>query len=347
MARSKSNTKKCFVVSPIGEVKSDTRDRSDKILRHVIKPVCEELGITPYRADEMNEPVLITRKIIKELLSADLVIADLTEHNPNVFYELAIRHFTGKPVIHIIENSERIPFDVFNFNTIRIDYKDMDSVERTKVILKEHILHAFQQDICENPVSCILLSLSIQLPIPKEQSHSLSEQFSDLCNRILEELKNAKHERNILFRKLLKHPEESPATDITIDQKAPVELSKFSGQWHSNYGPVRILLIDGNDVFATYTYIDEPWIGEGELVGKLFGNKIIFRWRWKDDTFKGIGYWTVSESSLVGIWWYHYELLLNKLDYHKGTFKYFLENLNKIDRIPLSTDEGRDWILRR
>ncbi|KYK33270.1 MAG: hypothetical protein AYK19_14080 [Theionarchaea archaeon DG-70-1] len=51
----------------------------------------------------------------------DLVIADLTEKNPNVFYELAIRHAVRKPVVQIIKHDEKIPFDVVTQRTIHYD----------------------------------------------------------------------------------------------------------------------------------------------------------------------------------------------------------------------------------
>jgi hypothetical protein len=53
--------------------------------------------------------------------------ADQETRNPNVFYELAIRHATVKPVIQIIHRSEPIPFDVAGNWTIQFDHHDLDS----------------------------------------------------------------------------------------------------------------------------------------------------------------------------------------------------------------------------
>ena len=57
---------------------------------------------------------LITKAIIEQIITADLVIADLTGNNPNVFYELAIRHSYRKPTIQIVKGEIDIPFDVAN-----------------------------------------------------------------------------------------------------------------------------------------------------------------------------------------------------------------------------------------
>mgnify|MGYP003877561775 CR=1 FL=1 len=89
----------CFVISPIGAEDSETRRRSDQLYDYIITPVVDVLGFNPTRADKISESGDITVQIIDHLIKDDLVIADLSEHNPNVFYELAIRHVTNKPVI--------------------------------------------------------------------------------------------------------------------------------------------------------------------------------------------------------------------------------------------------------
>ena len=118
--------KLCFVIAPIGEPDSDTRKRSDQVLKHVIEPPCQERGYNVVRADKTSQPGLITTQVIDKLLKAELVVADLTEHNPNVFYELAVRHAAQKPIIHLIEDGESIPFDVADFRTIRVNHHDLD-----------------------------------------------------------------------------------------------------------------------------------------------------------------------------------------------------------------------------
>ena len=78
--------KMCFVIAPIGEPDSDTRKRSDQILRHIVRPAVESKGYTAVRADEISEPGIITSQVIQHVVDDPLVVADLTERNPNVFY---------------------------------------------------------------------------------------------------------------------------------------------------------------------------------------------------------------------------------------------------------------------
>jgi hypothetical protein len=194
----RSQKKRCFVVSPIGKEGSDIRSRSDKILRHIVRPVCDELNYNAQRADEISHVSLISRKVMHELLTADLVIADLTARNPNVFYELAVRHFIGKPVVQLIDQTEELPFDVSDVNTIRLDHQDLDSVQNAKERLKQFILAAESEGKCANPVTTALESLNIQVKEEGKTAKTLVESFSELAERIIGELKDSKKERDIL-----------------------------------------------------------------------------------------------------------------------------------------------------
>lgn len=61
------------------------------------------------------------------LIYAAFVVCDLSYHNPDAFYELALRHATKKPTIHIIRKCYKIPFDINDFKTIVID--DSDAID--------------------------------------------------------------------------------------------------------------------------------------------------------------------------------------------------------------------------
>jgi hypothetical protein len=84
--------KTCFVIAPIGEPASEIRKRSDQVFTYVITPAVQECGYTALRADQISEPGLIDSQVIERIVNDPLVIADLTGHNPNVFYELALKY---------------------------------------------------------------------------------------------------------------------------------------------------------------------------------------------------------------------------------------------------------------
>lgn len=131
--------KKCFVISPIGNEESETRKHADKVFRHIIAPVCESTGFEPIRVDKLDRTDTITQTIIEALNSAELVIADITGHNPNVFYEMGYRASTGRPIIHLRSKSEDIPFDVAGIRAFDYDLSDLDSVEEVKSRLSKTI----------------------------------------------------------------------------------------------------------------------------------------------------------------------------------------------------------------
>lgn len=137
-ARMAGRTQLCFVIAPIGEPETEIRKKSDQVLRHLLKPSLEpEYEVE--RADQISRPGIITVQIVQRIFDADLVVADLTDQNPNVYYELAIRHATRKPAIHIISRGQDIPFDVQDMRFVPYDLADPDSLDEARKQLRENI----------------------------------------------------------------------------------------------------------------------------------------------------------------------------------------------------------------
>ncbi len=81
-----------------------------------IKEVLEQEGFKVLRADDIQSQQNILRDIIQGIAEGDLIIADLTSSNPNVYYELGIAHALGKPVIHLVQSPvEDVPFDLRSY----------------------------------------------------------------------------------------------------------------------------------------------------------------------------------------------------------------------------------------
>ena len=118
----------CFYITPIGEDDSEQRKHSDLFLGNIVEPALATFQLRVVRADAIDKPGMITGQVIEYLLRSRLVIADLSYHNPNVFYELALRHATRLPIVQIIRAGDRIPFDVHQMRTIVIDNRDIYSL---------------------------------------------------------------------------------------------------------------------------------------------------------------------------------------------------------------------------
>lgn len=178
----KTENKICFVISPIGEVDSETRKRSDKVLKHIITPSVEQLGYEVIRADKISEPGIITSQIIQYIVDAPLVVADLTERNPNVFYELALRHATRKPLIQMIKKGEAIPFDVAATRIIQFDIQDLDSVEQAKSEINTQVKSVESGKIeADNPIS-----VSLDLKMLKESGNPEQRSLADVVEALSE-----------------------------------------------------------------------------------------------------------------------------------------------------------------
>ena len=124
----------CFVIGPIGKDGSSERKHSDLMLHAVIKHVLQkdEFSYVVKRADEDADPGMIGDRVVTDIINAALVVADLTDLNPNAFYELGIRHSTEKPTIHVARMGTVLPFDTIAHRTIFVDLGDWHSIEQAR-----------------------------------------------------------------------------------------------------------------------------------------------------------------------------------------------------------------------
>jgi nucleoside 2-deoxyribosyltransferase len=119
----------CFVLMPF------TPDFDD-IYNYGIKESCKEAGTYCERVDEQIFRETILQRIYNQIDKADLIIADMTGRNPNVFYEVGYAHALNKPTILLTQNTDDIPFDLKHFPHIVYDKKiSLIREELTKRIL--------------------------------------------------------------------------------------------------------------------------------------------------------------------------------------------------------------------
>ena len=93
----------------------------DDLYREVIRPVCENSGFQVERADDVFRPGIVLQDIINSLLDSDLVIAEVTPPNPNVFYELGYAHALDKPTVLLARRGGELPFDISGYRVIFYD----------------------------------------------------------------------------------------------------------------------------------------------------------------------------------------------------------------------------------
>lgn len=148
-----SEDKECFFIAPIGDDGSEIRDRTNMLMEYIVRESVAEFNYSVSRADQLDQPGSITNQIIEKTVNSDLVIADLTGHNPNVFYELAVRHATGRPCIQLIHSADGIPFDINDERTIKYGL-EVDEAEKAKKEIKGQLESLEDENLdFDNPIS--------------------------------------------------------------------------------------------------------------------------------------------------------------------------------------------------
>ncbi len=165
-----------FVVMPFGRKQGgDGRWLDfDAIYNNLIRPALEAAGFESFRADEEAVSGDILTDMFQELLLADLVIADLSIDNANVFYELGVRHAIRKRgVVHIQSGRSYMPFDIFNVRTIpyRVDKNgrpDPEYLEKDKQTITKITRETWASDI--DRVHSPIFNLLDGLPEPDRRA---------------------------------------------------------------------------------------------------------------------------------------------------------------------------------
>ena len=120
----------CFILMPFTE-------DFDDVYRLGIKDACTRAGAYCERVDEQIFHERILDRIYNQIAKADLIIADMTGRNPNVFYEVGYAHALGKLTILLTQSSDDIPFDLKHFPHIVYGTK----ISALRVELEKRVKH--------------------------------------------------------------------------------------------------------------------------------------------------------------------------------------------------------------
>lgn len=173
--------KTCFVVMGYGKKTDYKRGRTidlDKTYNNILKPLIEELGMECVRSDEIIHSGIIDKPMFNQLISADIVIADISTYNPNAFYELGVRHAL-KPYTTIIISEDKLeyPFDIQHSVIYKYEHLGKDigysEVIRFKAELNQLLKTILSNPQTDSPVYTYIESL--QPPVLKdidESSHN-------------------------------------------------------------------------------------------------------------------------------------------------------------------------------
>lgn len=182
MPEQRTDKKRCFIITPIGNDNDSIRRHIDGIIDAAIKPALEP-DYEVVAAHKITETGTITKQIIKEIYQDELAIANLTGNNPNVMYELAIRYCLGKPVLTIAEKGTNLPFDVMPERTNfyvndpqgSLDLKDAirSYVLNVDLAKRESPIHAILKEIDADAEALSIIKSSKKGTLPQGSTNEV------------------------------------------------------------------------------------------------------------------------------------------------------------------------------
>ena len=134
----------------------------DAIYRKGIKVAADDVGAYAERVDEQVYEGSIVERIYNQISRADLLVADVTSRNPNVFYEIGYAHALNKLVIPLAQNMEDVPFDMKHRLHVLYDGTPQDVRQKLTPFLKWGITQNRSQTLLEYPT---ILIGDISVPI--------------------------------------------------------------------------------------------------------------------------------------------------------------------------------------
>ncbi|MEF8755039.1 MAG: hypothetical protein V5B60_14105 [Accumulibacter sp.] len=144
--RSEDTGRLCFVIMPFGE--KDDHGKLidfDAVYRQIIKPAVDSLAqerirIRCLRCDEVEKAGLIHERMINFILDAEVAVVDISTANPNVYYELGVRHaLRDRVTVLIRREGTRNPFNIAGMNTIDYDDSDTEKIAQAQSLIRSFI----------------------------------------------------------------------------------------------------------------------------------------------------------------------------------------------------------------
>jgi len=151
--------KRCFVIMPFGKKLDGADDEVnfDEVYENFIKPTVESEGLECIRCDEVDEAGNIHKKMFQLIWHAEVSIVDVSIPNPNVFYELGIRHALRKSVTVIIRNKNAtLPFNITNMNAVEYDLTGGNSDDNARERIRNAISAGTRLGVSDSHVNEVL-----------------------------------------------------------------------------------------------------------------------------------------------------------------------------------------------
>jgi uridine kinase len=131
-------SKTAFVLIPF-------QDEYQQLYEAVLEPTLTESGYIALKADQPALPGDIPEEVIKGIISADVVLADCSEPNPNVFYELGVSHSVGNKTIVLSHDPDNLAF-YLKQHRVLVYRRDRDGRQLLRATLKQWLQSMSERD---------------------------------------------------------------------------------------------------------------------------------------------------------------------------------------------------------
>jgi hypothetical protein len=125
----------CFVMMPFG-------DWFDRYYQEIYVPAIKEAGFEPVRADELFTTGSVVEQIWEQIQKSSVLLADVSEKNANVFYELGLAHAACKPAVLAAGQLEDVPFDLRHLRVIIYDVREPQWSDKLKKSVTDYLKNA-------------------------------------------------------------------------------------------------------------------------------------------------------------------------------------------------------------
>lgn len=155
-----------------------------RVYEYIIKPACEKADFEPVIAKETAKTNLIALEILKHIVEYDMALCDISSRNPNVFYELGLRHAFNKKTVLIKDKRTETPFDIASLRYT--EYNEslrVDEVQKTIDLVAKSLKETYEAQSNDGNSLVQLLAIDeAKLPAGHKMSGDTSLILNELRN---------------------------------------------------------------------------------------------------------------------------------------------------------------------
>ena len=151
----------CFVISPIGKEGTELYQDYKDLMELIIVPALEVYDIKVSRGDHFITEEKIDTSVIQKIQDADICICDITEQNPNVYYELGRRDETGKPVLLLKrKGAQTSPVDIATRRYFEYDWDNRHGIRDAQTAIRNFVEPLIEQGFEDRGKSATLSDIA-------------------------------------------------------------------------------------------------------------------------------------------------------------------------------------------